>query len=148
MSQTPESSVSAGLSHQPMNQRIGCVAVLVGDYDEAVAYYTRVLGFDLIEDTLLSGGKRWIRVAPPGRVGTSLLLAKASTPEQESRVGNQAGGRVFLFLHTDDFWRDYQEMTSRGVQFAEEPRREVYGTVAVFVDLYGNRWDLLEVKPA
>ena len=129
-----------------MRQKIGYVAVLVRDYDEAIAFYTGVLCFDLVEDTVLEDGKRWVLVAPPGNSGTSLLLAKVATPEQADRIGNQTGGRVFLFLHTDDFWRDYHEMRSRGVQFTEEPRQESYGTVAVFVDLYGNRWDLLEVN--
>src|SRR5438105_13921871 len=129
-----------------MSQQISLVAVLVRDYDEAIDYYTRVLRFDVIEDTPLGGGKRWVRLAPPGSAGACLLLARAATPEQQSRVGDQTGGRVFLFLGTDDFWRDYRDLTARGVRFAEEPRREEYGTVAVFVDLYGNRWDLLELK--
>jgi catechol 2,3-dioxygenase-like lactoylglutathione lyase family enzyme len=127
-----------------MKQTIGRIALLVRDYDEAIAYYTTCLGFALIEDTPLGDGKRWIVVAPPGGSGTALLLAKAATPEQAARVGDQAGGRVFLFLGTDDFWRDYHEMKSRGVTFTEQPRQEAYGTVAVFVDLYGNRWDLLQ----
>jgi len=127
-----------------MRQTIGRIALLVRDYDEAIAYYTTCLGFALIEDTPLGDGKRWIVVAPPGGSGTALLLAKAATPEQAARVGDQAGGRVFLFLGTDDFWRDYHEMRARGVTFTEEPRQEAYGTVAVFVDLYGNRWDLLQ----
>jgi catechol 2,3-dioxygenase-like lactoylglutathione lyase family enzyme len=129
-----------------MPQAIGRVALLVRDYDEAIAYFTGRLGFALLEDTPLGGGKRWILVAPPGAGGTALLLARAVTPEQEGRVGDQAGGRVFLFLHTDDFWRDYHEMRRRGVAFVEEPRHEEFGTVAVFRDLYGNRWDL--VQPA
>jgi catechol 2,3-dioxygenase-like lactoylglutathione lyase family enzyme len=129
-----------------MMQKIGYIALVVCDYDEAIAFYTQILHFTLVEDTLLEGGKRWVLVAPPGTVGTCLLLAKAATPEQASRVGNQTGGRVFLFLHTDDFWRDYHNMKSRGVQFMEEPRQESYGTVAIFVDLYGNRWDLLELN--
>src|SRR5688572_25070210 len=124
-----------------MGQTIAHVALVVRDYDEAIAFYTRALGFDLLEDRELGGGKRWVIVRPRGAEGTSLLLARAVTPEQECRIGNQAGGRVFLFLQTDDFWRDYQNMTSRGIVFAEQPRREAYGTVAVFVDLYGNRWD-------
>jgi uncharacterized glyoxalase superfamily protein PhnB len=102
------------------------------------------MGFELIEDTDLREGKRWVVVAPPNSTGTSLLLARAATPEQQSRIGNQTGGRVFLFLHTDDFWRDYDAMRARGVTFETEPRREAYGTVAVFDDLYGNRWDLIE----
>ena len=129
-----------------MKQKIGYVALLVRDYDEALSFYTGILGFDLIEDTALGGGKRWVLIAPPGNAGTCLLLAKAATPEQVARIGDQTGGRVFLFLHTDDFWRDYHALRARGLQFAEEPRRESYGTVAVFVDLYGNRWDLLELS--
>ncbi len=129
-----------------MKQKIGYVALVVRDYDEAIAFYTDILGFDLIEDTALGGGKRWVLVAPPGSTGTYLLLAKATTPEQAARIGDQTGGRVFLFLHTDDFWRDYHALQARGLQFTEEPRRESYGTVAVFVDLYGNRWDLLELN--
>ena len=124
---------------------IGYVAVVVKDYDEAIAYYTQMLGFDLIEDTPLEG-KRWVLVAPRNSSGTCLLLAKAVTAEQQSRIGNQTGGRVFLFLHTDDFWRDYQEMQHRGVVFVREPKEEEYGTVAVFQDLYGNKWDLLQLK--
>jgi catechol 2,3-dioxygenase-like lactoylglutathione lyase family enzyme len=128
-----------------MTQHIAAVALVVRDYDEAIAYYTGALGFDLIEDTPLGEGKRWVLVAPAGGQGTALLLARAVGEAQTARVGDQTGGRVFLFLHTDDFWRDYAALRSRGVQFAEEPRRESYGTVAVFVDLYGNRWDLLEL---
>lgn len=131
-----------------MKQTIGYVAVVVRDYDEAIAFYTQTLGFHLREDTDLGGGKRWVLVTPPGSTGTALLLARAATPEQESRIGNQTGGRVFLFLHTDDFWRDYHTLRSRGVRFECEPREEAYGTVAVFVDLYGNRWDLLELNGA
>jgi len=129
-----------------MKQRIGYITLLVRDYDEALAFYTGILGFNLIEDTTLGDGKRWVLVAPPGNAGTCLLLAKAMTPEQVARIGDQSGGRVFLVLHTDDFWRDYHALRARGLQFAEEPRRESYGTVAVFVDLYGNRWDLLELS--
>ena len=129
-----------------MSQMIGHVALVVKDYDEAIAFFTDCLGFELIEDTPLGGTKRWVRVAPPGRGGTALLLAKAVTPEQESKIGNQTGGRVFLFLHTDDFWRDYHAMKSHGVTFTEEPRRESYGTVAVFFDLYGNKWDLVQAE--
>ena len=129
-----------------MPQSIGCVALVVKDYDEAIQFYTQKLKFDLIEDTLLTDKKRWVLVSPRGSNGTKLLLAKADSPEQESRIGNQTGERVFLFLHTDDFWRDYHEMKSQGVQFHEEPREEAYGTVVVFSDLYGNKWDLLELK--
>ena len=126
-----------------MTQHLGCVALLVRDYDEAIAYYAGVLGFALLEDTSLGGGKRWVRVAPPGARETSLLLARAVGPEQLARVGDQAGGRVGFFLHTDDFARDHAALHARGVQFLEPPRTEAYGTVAVFADLYGNRWDLL-----
>ena len=129
-----------------MTQKIGSLALVVRDYDEAIAFYTQELGFTLLEDTDLGAGKRWVRVAPPGSTETSLLLAKAVSPEQESRIGNQAGGRVFLFLHTDDFWRDYNTMQAAGVQFLEQPREETYGTVVVFKDLYGNKWDLLELN--
>jgi catechol 2,3-dioxygenase-like lactoylglutathione lyase family enzyme len=129
-----------------VNQKIGSVALVVRDYDEAIAFYTQVVGFDLIEDTALGAGKRWVLVAPRASAGTSLLLTRAATPEQERRIGNQTGGRVFLFLHTDDFWRDYHALRSRGIQFETEPRQEDYGAVAVFVDLYGNRWDLVEPK--
>jgi catechol 2,3-dioxygenase-like lactoylglutathione lyase family enzyme len=129
-----------------MGQAIAHVAIVVRDYDEAIAYYTNALGFDLVEDTPLGAGKRWVLVRPPGSDGTCLLLARAASPEQESRIGNQTGGRVFLFLHTDDFWRDYNAMKTRGVQFIQEPREEAYGNVVVFVDLYGNKWDLVERK--
>jgi catechol 2,3-dioxygenase-like lactoylglutathione lyase family enzyme len=125
---------------------IASVTFLVREYDEAVAFFTHRLGFTLLEDTPLDNGKRWVRVGPP-RGGTALLLARAATPEQLARVGDQAGGRVFLFLATDDFWRDYRDMQGRGVQFAEEPRTEDYGTVAVFLDLYGNKWDLVQPLP-
>lgn len=129
-----------------MKQRIACLALVVSDYDEAIAYYTSVFGFELLEDTPLGGGKRWVVVRPRGGDGASLLLAKAVTPEQQSRIGNQTGGRVFLFLHTDNFLRDYDALRSRGVRFDSEPRQERYGTVAVFTDRYGNRWDLVEPK--
>jgi len=129
-----------------MAQKIGSITLLVRDYDEAIDFYTHKLGFTLVEDTPLDEGKRWVLVSPPGASDTCLLLAKASSPQQENIIGNQTGGRVFLFLHTDDFWRDYQDMKSRGVAFIEEPRVESYGTVVVFEDLYGNRWDLLELK--
>ena len=128
-----------------MKQTIGHVTLVVRDYDEAIEFFTQKLRFRLIED-IAQEGKRWVLVAPPNSVGTSLLLAQASTPEQESRIGNQTGGRVFLFLHTDDFARDYAEMKERGVNFLEAPREEAYGTVAVFEDLYGNKWDLLELR--
>ena len=127
-----------------MSQKIGYVALVVRDYDEAIAYYTGTLGFNLVEDTDLGNGKRWVLVAPPGSTGTAILLARAASAHQETRIGDQTGGRVFLFLHTDDFWRDYRELTSRSVNFTEEPRREPYGTVVIFEDLYGNRWDLIQ----
>jgi catechol 2,3-dioxygenase-like lactoylglutathione lyase family enzyme len=122
------------------------VALVVRDYDEALAFFTKALCFEILEDTSLGGGKRWVLVAPRGSGGASLLLAQAATPEQTSRIGNQTGGRVFLFLHTDDFWSDYRAMKERGVKFREAPREEAYGTVAVFEDLYGNKWDLLHLK--
>jgi catechol 2,3-dioxygenase-like lactoylglutathione lyase family enzyme len=129
-----------------MRQTLAHIALVVRNYDEAIAFYTRVLGFNLIEDTDQGGGKRWVLVAPPGSNGTSLLLAQAASPEQASRIGNQTGGRVFLFLQTDDFWRDYRMLQSRNVQFVRDPKEEEYGTVAVFADLYGNLWDLIERK--
>jgi catechol 2,3-dioxygenase-like lactoylglutathione lyase family enzyme len=128
-----------------MHQCIGSIALVVADYDEAIAFYCGKLGFTLLEDADQGNGKRWVRVRPPGLHGTALLLARATTPEQTRFVGNQTGGRVFLFLHTDDFWRDYWVMREKGVHFCEEPRNEPYGIVAVFQDLYGNRWDLLEL---
>lgn len=129
-----------------MNQSIVHIALVVRDYDEAIDFYTKTLHFTLIEDTYQpEQDKRWVVVAPPGSNGTTLLLAKASKREQEAFVGNQAGGRVFLFLNTDDFWRDYNEMIERGVNFVREPKTESYGIVAVFEDLYGNRWDLLQL---
>ena len=128
-----------------MTQELAHVALVVRDYDEAVAWFTHKLGFALLEDTDAGGGKRFVRVAPAasGR-GASLLLARAVTDEQRARIGNQTGGRVFLFLQTDDFERDYELMKSRGVIFQEAPRAEPYGRVVVFEDLYGNRWDLVE----
>lgn len=129
-----------------MKQKIGSLALLVRDYDKAIAFYTKKLGFQLLEDTDLGGGKRWVLVAPPGSTEPSLLLAQAAFPEQENAIGNQSGGRVFLFLHTDDFWRDYNAMKASGIRFLEEPRTEPYGTVVVFEDLYGNKWDFIELK--
>jgi len=129
-----------------MPQHIGYIALLIRDYDEAISYFIEKLGFTVAEDTDLGGGKRWVLVAPPGSVETRLVLAKAVFADQLPRIGNQTGGRVFLFLHTDDFWRDYEAYRSRGVVFREEPREEQYGIVAVFEDLYGNRWDLMELK--
>lgn len=123
---------------------IAHVALIVRDYDEAIAWFTGKLDFAVIEDTKLDDAKRWVLVAPRGAGGTQLLLAKAASPEQEARIGDQSGGRVFLFLHTDDFRRDYELFRQRGVVFRREPRRESYGTVAVLEDLYGNLWDLLE----
>jgi catechol 2,3-dioxygenase-like lactoylglutathione lyase family enzyme len=121
------------------------VTLLVRDYDEAIDYFTRALRFTLVEDTQLDSQKRWVLVAPEGPDRTALVLAKAATPKQVARIGDQAGGRVFLFLHTDDFWRDYEDFRARGVEFLEAPRTETYGLVAVFRDLYGNKWDLLQV---
>ncbi len=130
-----------------MKQILSLVALLVDDYDTAIAYYTGALGFALLEDSDRGGGKRWVRVAPPGSGGTALLLAKASDDAQRAQVGNQHGGRVGWFLQTDDFWRDYRVMRARGVEFSEAPREGSYATVAVFRDRYGNRWDLLQPKP-
>lgn len=130
-----------------MNYVIAQLTLVVNDYDEAIAFYTQTLNFRLTEDTRLSETKRWVVVSPPGG-GCSLLLAKAATEAQASRVGNQTGGRVFLFLHTDDFWRDYEFLKQKGVEFTGAPRQETYGTVAVFSDLYGNLWDLIgQVTP-
>jgi len=129
-----------------MKQSIIHVALVVRDYDEAIAFYCNKLHFDLIEDTYQpEQDKRWVVVAPPGSDGTQLLLARASTPGQHAFIGNQAGGRVFLFLRTDDFWRDYHEMLTNGIPFVREPKVAPYGTVAVFQDLYGNLWDLVEL---
>jgi catechol 2,3-dioxygenase-like lactoylglutathione lyase family enzyme len=128
-----------------MKQSIVHIALIVRDYDEAIEFYTKKLHFTLVEDTYQpEQDKRWVVVSPPGSIGTTLLLAKASKPEQESFVGNQSGGRVFLFLNTDDFLRDYNDMISEGIKFVREPKKENYGMVAVFEDLYGNLWDLLE----
>ena len=129
-----------------MQQNLVHIAIVVRDYDEAIDYYTRVLGFELIEDEPRGPGKRWVLVRPRGDRSASLLLAKAANSEQASRVGNQTGGRVFLFLHTDDFQRDYAAYSARGVKFIEQPRYEEYGTVVVFEDIYGNKWDLIERK--
>lgn len=127
-----------------MPQHLGLVALLVHDYDEALAYFTEKLAFDLMEDRDLADGKRWLVVSPPGAGETRLLLAQAADGDQAGHVGAQGGGRVFLFLYSDDFWRDYRGLQQRGVTFLEAPREETYGTVAVFEDLYGNRWDLLQ----
>jgi catechol 2,3-dioxygenase-like lactoylglutathione lyase family enzyme len=130
-----------------MTQSIGALALVVRDYDEALAFYVGTLGFTLIEDTFIPAqDKRWVVVAPPGSTGSRLLLARAVGEEQSSRVGNQTGGRVFLFLHTDDFWRDYESYRKKGVVFVRQPKEESYGTVAVFRDPYGNLWDLLQPR--
>lgn len=132
--------------HQVVSQHIASVAIIVRDYDEAVNWYCGVLGLGLVEDTRLTDTKRWVRVAPAGSDGVSLLLARAVTPEQSARIGNQTGGRVFLFLNTDDFWRDYDALTGKGVAFRRPPIEEPYETVAVFEDLYGNLWDLIQPR--
>lgn len=132
-----------------MNQYIAHFALVVADYDEAIQFYTNQLNFRLVEDTVLSETKRWVMISPPGSQAPSggqccLLLAKAASEEQQSRIGNQTGGRVFLFLYTDDFWRDYNNMLANGIEFVRKPSVEEYGTVAVFKDLYGNLWDLIQ----
>jgi catechol 2,3-dioxygenase-like lactoylglutathione lyase family enzyme len=130
-----------------MKQSIVHVALVVRDYDEAIEFYTKKLHFTLVENTYQPDqDKRWVVVSPPGSSGTTLLFAKASKPEQETFIGRQTGGRVFLFLNTDDFWRDYNEMVSKGIKFVRDPKEQSYGMVAVFEDLYGNLWDLLELK--
>ena len=133
-----------------MPQNIGYVALLVRDYDEAIAFFTRSLGFRVVEDSPSKDrqgrDKRWVLVAPPESTGSSILLAQASSPEEAALIGNQAAGRVFLFLHTSDFWRDYNGMVERGAELVRAPKEEDYGTVAVFEDLYGNKWDLLQLK--
>src|SRR5918998_1585171 len=130
-----------------MKHTIVHVALVVRDYDEAIAYFTQTLGFTLVEDTYQpEQDKRWVVIAPPGSSGTTLLLARATTPEQARFVGNQAGGRVFLFLETDDFWRDHAAMTAAGITFVRPPSEQSYGTVAVFEDLYGTRWDLVQFR--
>ena len=133
-----------------MTQRVGLVSLVVRDYDEALAFYVGKLGFTLIEDSFVpEQNKRWVVIEPPGASGqgAKLLLARGANPEQESRVGNQTGGRVFLFLYTDDFWRDYNAYKAQGVEFAREPSEAPFGTVAVFKDLYGTLWDLVQLKP-
>lgn len=127
-----------------MTQSITALTLVVREYDEAIAFFTNALRFTLVEDTPLGNDKRWVRVAPAGSSGASLLLARAATSEQQTRVGNQTGGRVFLFLETTDFWGDYEHMRAHGVRFTEQPRHEPYGTVVVFLDLYGNKWDLVQ----
>ncbi len=131
-----------------MKRHIGAISLLVRDYDEAISFYLDKLGFHLIEDTNMGDGKRWILVAPRHSAETCILLAKASSPEQLSRVGNQTGGRVFLFFHVDNFQHEYEAMRSKGVHFLEEPRHESYGTVVIFEDPYGNKWDLIEMNPS
>lgn len=127
-----------------MQQYLAGISLVVHEYDEAIEFYTRKLSFTLLEDTRMSDTKRWVVIAPPGSTGCTLLLAKAANDAQKAAVGNQTGGRVFLFLHTDNFDRDYNQMQEAGIEFIESPRQEVYGKVVVFVDLYGNRWDLIE----
>jgi len=135
------------LGVKKMIQSVVHIALVVKDYDEAIEFYTKKLHFTLIEDTYQpEQDKRWVVVSPPGSNGTTILLARASNPNQEEFIGNQAGGRVFLFLGTDDFGRDYTEMTSKGIEFVREPKEQSYGTVAVFKDLYGNLWDLIQFK--
>ncbi len=130
-----------------MNQSIIHIALVVRDYDEAIEFFTNKLNFDLIEDTYQpEQDKRWVVISPPNSTGTTILLARASKPEQENFIGNQAGGRVFLFLNTDNFWRDYNERSSKGIEFVREPKKADYGTVAIFKDFYGNLWDLLEIN--
>ncbi|HET9056613.1 MAG TPA: VOC family protein [Chitinophagaceae bacterium] len=131
-----------------MRQEIVHIALVVRDYDEAIEFYTKKLNFELIEDVYQpEQDKRWVVISPPNSVGTTILLARASKPEQDNFIGNQAGGRVFLFLNSDDFWRDYHDMILKGIEFVREPKKMDYGTVAVFKDLYGNLWDLLELNP-
>ncbi|MCE7067432.1 VOC family protein [Dyadobacter sp. CY326] len=129
-----------------MKRHISLMSLLVEDYDEAISFYVQKLGFELLEDTLLTETKRWVRIAPNGAAECCLLLAKAGTEDQRACIGDQTGGRVFLFLNTDDFWRDYQNLVANGVQIIRQPSEEHYGTVAVFADLYGNLWDLIETK--
>lgn len=133
--------------HIVLKQSIVHIALVVKDYDEAIEFYTKKLHFDLLEDTYQpEQDKRWVVVAPPNSAGTTILLARASKPIQEDFIGNQAGGRVFLFLNTDDFWRDYNDMVAKGIEFVRPPKEADYGTVAVFKDLYGNLWDLLQLN--
>lgn len=132
--------------HKMIQQQISNIALVVEDYDAAIEFYTQKLQFTLIEDTDLGEGKRWVQISPPNSNGTNLLLAQASNDKQTACIGNQTGGRVFLFLQTNNFWRDYNLMKQNGVTFDEEPREEEYATVVVFQDLYGNKWDLIELK--
>jgi catechol 2,3-dioxygenase-like lactoylglutathione lyase family enzyme len=126
-----------------LRQELAQIAIVVRDYDEAIQFFTEKLHFNLISDQYLSETKRWVIVKPPSAQGAGLILAKAASPKQQEAIGNQTGGRVFLFLHTDDFWRDYQDYKNNGIEFVRDPSREEYGTVAVFKDLYGNLWDLI-----
>lgn len=145
---TPSQTAKTSLGRSDkMKQAIVHIALVVRDYDEAIEFFTKKLHFTLVEDTYQpEQDKRWVVVSPPGSVGTTLLLARASKPEQISFIGNQSGGRVFLFLNTDNFWRDYNDMVSMGIKFVRAPKKEIYGMVAVFEDLYGNLWDLLELN--
>lgn len=127
-------------------QNLSLIALVVADYDEAITFYTEKLNFTLVEDTVMSETKRWVVIAPPGSTGCNILLARAANNEQSSRVGNQTGGRVFLFLYTDDFWTDYNNMKAKGIVFVREAVEETWGTVAVFQDLYGNLWDFIQPK--
>ena len=130
-----------------MNQRLGLVSLVVRDYDDAIDFFVNTLGFALVEDSPVpEQAKRWVVVSPPGGGGAQLLLARASSPEQETRIGTQTGGRVFLFLYTDDFWRDYHAYVAKGITFVRPPIEQPYGTVAVFLDLYGNQWDLVQLR--
>lgn len=139
--------VGALVMKPQFRQSLGLVSLVVRDYDEALDFFVGRLGFELIEDTPVpEQNKRWVVITPPGSKGCGLLLARASAPDQESHIGNQTGGRVFLFLYTDDFWRDYERFRAQGIEFVRPPKEEGYGTVAVFKDLYGNLWDLLEPK--
>jgi catechol 2,3-dioxygenase-like lactoylglutathione lyase family enzyme len=129
-----------------MAYAITALTLVVGDYDEAIRFFTEALRFELLEDTDMGAGKRWVKVAPKNSKGAALLLARAANTEQDAVIGNQSGGRVFLFLHTDDFQADYEHMKAYGVEFTEDPREEVFGKVVVFKDLYGNKWDLVEPR--
>ena len=129
-----------------MTQHLAHLALVVRDYDEAIAWYTQALDFELVEDRPMDAGKRFVRIAPRGGRGPTLVLARAANPHQESRIGDQTGGRVFLFLHTDDFEGDHARLARHGARFTESPRHEPYGTVVVFLDLYGNKWDLIQPR--
>jgi Lactoylglutathione lyase and related lyases len=135
------------VQHPAMSQAIATIALVVADYDEAIAFYRDRVGFLVVQDTALGQGKRWVLLAPPGGSGARLLLARADGPEQEAVIGRQAGGRVMLFLETDDFAADHQRLLEAGITFLEAPRHEPYGSVAVFIDLYGNKWDLIQPRP-